>query len=155
MDILNNEFLLFLSCAAKNNLKYLLVGGFAVNFYGYSRNTRDMDVWLQPTHENQIAFIQTLRCMGYTEQEVAPLLEEDFTLPFKATIGPYDAPIDLLTFFHVPLGFDEAFSQRETFEIEHDIIASFVSYELLIDMKLKAHRDKDLWDMPVLMNYET
>jgi len=46
MDILNNEFLLFLSCAGKNNLKYMLIGGYAVNYYGYNRNTNDMDVGL-------------------------------------------------------------------------------------------------------------
>jgi len=34
---LNNEFLLFLSCAEQNNLKYMLIGGYAVNYYGYNR----------------------------------------------------------------------------------------------------------------------
>ena len=125
----------------------MLVGGFAVNFYGYNRNTRDMDVWLQPTKENQTAFIATLLCMNYTEQEIAPLYEEDFTQPFKATIGPYDASLDLLTFFHSTVSFDEAYIQKETLEIEKDIMMNFISYKLLIDMKLKAHREKDLWDI--------
>ncbi len=44
MDILNHEFLLFLQCAAKNNVRYLLIGGYAVNYYGYNRHTADMDV---------------------------------------------------------------------------------------------------------------
>ena len=34
MDILNKEFLLFINCAAKNKLRYLLIGGYAVNFHG-------------------------------------------------------------------------------------------------------------------------
>ena len=147
MDILNNEFLLFLSCASKTNLKYLLVGGFAVNFHGYSRNTKDMDVWLQPTKENQNIFIKTILCMKYTEEEVALFYEEDFTQPFKATIGPYDSSLDFLTFFHPALNFDEAFEKKETVEIEEDVFASFVSYDFLIDMKLKSKREKDLWDV--------
>ena len=48
MDILNNEFLLFLDCAGKNNLRYLLIGGYAVNYYGYNRHTADMDIWVAP-----------------------------------------------------------------------------------------------------------
>jgi len=32
MDVLHDEFLLFLNCAHKNNLRYLLIGGFAVNY---------------------------------------------------------------------------------------------------------------------------
>ncbi|HEX5151804.1 MAG TPA: hypothetical protein VFW07_10155 [Parafilimonas sp.] len=147
MDLLNNEFLLFLSCASKKNLKYLLVGGYAVNYYGYNRNTRDMDVWLEPTNENRNAFIETLICMNYSEQEVAPLYEEDFTGLFKATIGPYDASIDFLTFFNTEISFDEAYSEKEIFEIEKDIPASFVPYQVLISMKLSSRRDKDLWDV--------
>jgi hypothetical protein len=147
MDILNNEFLLFLSCASKNNLKYLLVGGFAVNFYGYSRNTNDMDVWLQPTNENRDSFIKTLLCMNYSDQEVESLIKEDFTQPFKATIGSGDASIDLMTFFHSLKNFDVAYLEKQSFEIEKNIMADFVSYELLIDMKLRARREKDLWDI--------
>lgn len=147
MDLLNNEFLLFLSCSSKNNLKYLLVGGYAVNYYGYNRNTRDMDVWLEPSNDNRKAFIQTLLCMNYSEQEVAPLYKEDFTRLFKATIGPYDASIDFMTFFNAAVNFEDAYSKREVFEIEKDISASFVSYEVLISMKLNARREKDLWDV--------
>ena len=56
MDILNHEFLFFLDCAQKSGLRYLLIGGYAVNYYGYTRNTEDMDVRLAPTNENQQAY---------------------------------------------------------------------------------------------------
>ena len=118
-----------------------------MNYYGYNRNTRVMDVWLEPTNTNRDAFIQTLLCMNYSEQEVALLYAEDFTRLFKATIGPYDASIDFLTFFNTEISFDEAYSGREIFEIEKDISANFVSYEVLINMKLNSRRDKDLWDV--------
>ncbi len=44
MDILNDEFILFLQCAQQNKPGYMLIGGYAVNYYGYNRNTKDMDV---------------------------------------------------------------------------------------------------------------
>ncbi len=80
MDILNNEFLLFLKCAQENLLRYLLIGGYEVNYYGYIRNTDDMDVWLAPTNENKEAFINTLLCMKFSKQEVAELTNQDFAL---------------------------------------------------------------------------
>ena len=87
MDILNHEFLLFLKCAQQNSLRYMVIGGYAVNYYGYNRNTDDMDIWIAPTNENKNAFMNTLLCMNYSEQEVSPLHKEDFTKGFMGVIS--------------------------------------------------------------------
>ena len=49
MDLLNDEFLLCLRCALLNSLRYMLISGYAVNYYWYNRNTIDMDLWIAPT----------------------------------------------------------------------------------------------------------
>ena len=147
MDILNNEFLLFLKCAQQNNLRYLLVEGYAVNYYGYVRNTQDMDIWLAPTNENRQAFINTLLCMQYSENEVSPLYDEDFTKPFVGTIGTLEADLDVLTFVHKDISFDEAERQKSVFEIEEGLSLNIVPYEILKEMKLRSARDKDLFDV--------
>mgnify|MGYP005848170545 CR=1 FL=1 len=36
-----------------NNVKYITIGGFAVNIYGYSRNTGDLDILIQDSLENR------------------------------------------------------------------------------------------------------
>ncbi|HNF30124.1 MAG TPA: hypothetical protein PLY81_07590 [Chitinophagaceae bacterium] len=150
MDILHPEFIVFLSCAAKNNLRYLLIGGYAVNYYGYNRHTHDLDVWLAPTNENKLAFIQTLLCMQYSENEVALLYEEDFTKPFKANIGTPTADIDVLTFVHSKISFDDAEKNKVIFAIEKDVTMNIVPYDFLRDMKLFAARNKDLLDVSEL-----
>ncbi len=147
MDILNTEFLSFLSCAQKHQLRYLLIGGYAVNYYGYNRNTEDLDIWLAPTVENRQAFIDTLLCMKYSESEVTPLLKEDFTIPFVGTIGSSDAVIDVLTFVHQSISFDEAEKQRTQYEIQPGIFLNIVPYDVLKDMKLRTHREKDMFDI--------
>lgn len=73
----------------------MLTGGFAVNYYGYNRNTDDMDVWLAPTNENRQLFINTLLCMNYSESEVAALYNEDFTGYFVGNLGSGGARIDV------------------------------------------------------------
>ena len=96
----------------------MLIGRYAVNYYGYKRNTDDMDVWVAPTNENKKAFINTLLCMNYSENEVNPLENEDFTLPFVGTIGGGESAIDILTIVHHAVSFDEAESKQEILEIE-------------------------------------
>lgn len=147
MNILNDEFLLFLSCAQKNKLRYMLIGGYAVNYHGYIRNTNDMDVWLAPTNENKEAFISTLLCMNYSSEEVAPLNERDFTTYFIGRIGSNEARIDVLTVAHHSISFDEAEKNKLVFEIAPDVLANIVPYDTLKDIKLRASRPKDLWDI--------
>jgi hypothetical protein len=147
MDILNQEFLLFLVCARQHGLRYLLIGGYAVNYYGYNRNTADMDVWLAPDNKNKEAFINTLLCMNYRENEVAPLRNEDFTKPFVGTIGSSDAILDVLTVVHHSISFDEAEKQKNIYEIQPGVFLDIVPYEILKEMKLRSHREKDMFDI--------
>jgi hypothetical protein len=147
MDILNHEFLLFLQCAAKNNLRYLLIGGYAVNYYGYNRHTADMDVWLAPDNRNRDAFINTLLCMQYSENEVALLKKEDFTTPFVGTIGSGDAMLDVLTFVHRSVSFEEAERTKNVFEVQPGVFMNIVPYDILKEMKLRSHREKDMFDI--------
>jgi hypothetical protein len=147
MDILNKEFLLFLKCAQQNHLRYLLIGGYAVNYYGYIRNTDDMDVWLAPTNENKEAFKRTLRCMGYSDNEVAGLDQEDFTGYFVGTIGSAANRIDILTIVHRALSYEEAESRKEVFEIEPGTFLNIVPFHFLREMKLRSTREKDLFDI--------
>lgn len=147
MDILNREFLLFLKCAQQNNLRYMVIGGYAVNYYGYIRNTGDMNVWIAPTNENKHSFIDTLLCMNYSEQETDSLSKEDFTTNFIGVISSGDVPIDILTVVHHSLSFDEAEKKQQVFEIETGVVIKIVPYDFLKNMKLLSRRDKDIWDV--------
>jgi hypothetical protein len=150
MDLLNEEFLLFLKCAQQNKLKYMLIGGYAVNYHGYNRNTADMDVWIAPTNENKLLFINTLLCMKYSENEVSMLYDEDFTVPFLGNFGTVGNDIDVLTVVHHSLSFDKAYLEKEVFQITDDISMNIVPYSFLRDMKLFARRPKDILDLTEL-----
>jgi hypothetical protein len=147
MDILNNEFLLFLTCAQKAGLRYLLIGGYAVNYYGYNRNTEDMDIWVAPDNQNRQLFINTLLCMNYSENEVAPLYDEDFTQPFVGTISSGSSVLDILTVVHHTIPYDKAEESKKIFEIQPGVFLNIVPYEILRQMKLRTNRDKDMFDI--------
>ena len=147
MDVLNKEFRLFLQCAQQNNLRYLLIGGYAVNYYGYIRNTDDLDIWLAPTNENKEAFKKTLCCMNYSESEVSALDDEDFTGYFAGVIGSAADRIDVLTIVHRALSYEEAEKAKQEFEIEPGLFLNIVPYSFLKEMKLRSSRPKDLFDI--------
>ena len=49
---LPEDFKEFLRLLRENKVEYLLVGGYAVGFYGYPRPTGDMDIWISRSREN-------------------------------------------------------------------------------------------------------
>ena len=46
------DFKEFLKLLNANNVEYLLIGGYAVGYYGYPRPTGDMDIWIKTSQEN-------------------------------------------------------------------------------------------------------
>ena len=40
-----------------NKVEYMLVGGHAVNYYGYIRATIDMDIWINSSDKNLVLLL--------------------------------------------------------------------------------------------------
>jgi hypothetical protein len=49
---LPRDFKEFLQSLNKNQVEYLLVGGYAVGYHGYPRATGDMDIWVNAGPES-------------------------------------------------------------------------------------------------------
>ena len=49
--------------AAKRELRYLVIGGLAVNVHGYSRDTGDLDLLIE--HESRSRWLDLFRQLGY------------------------------------------------------------------------------------------
>ena len=149
-DIADESFVIFLTAMQNRQVRYMLIGGIAVNFHGYIRNTLDMDIWLAPTNENRNLFYKVLIDIGYTEEEISDYKDEDFTTFFKCEIGEMPNTIDCLTIVHPNLSFDDA----EKVMIRHDagdgLILNVVDYDYLRSMKILAHREKDWHDVSQL-----
>ena len=44
----------------KNDVEYVLIGGIAINLHGFSRNTQDIDLFINPLEENINKFKKSL-----------------------------------------------------------------------------------------------
>ena len=146
-DIEDDFFIEFLTSLQKHHVKYMLIGGIAVNFHGVIRNTQDMDIWLAPTNENRDKFYHVLLDLKYTEEEISDIKHEDFTTFFKCSIGEMPYTIDCLTIVHPSIDFNEAENGMIRYEIGNGLMLNVVDYDFLRKMKVLTHREKDWYDV--------
>jgi len=146
-DIEDEFFLAFLTAMQKREVRYMLIGGIAVNFHGVNRSTQDMDIWLAPTSNNRDLFYNALLDLKYTENEIADLKNQDFTNIFKCTIGEMPDTIDCLTIVHPNISFDDAEKVMIKHDIGNGLMLNVVDYDFLRKMKLLTHREKDWYDV--------
>ncbi len=70
MEYFSPEYKLVLSMLHDHQVEYLLVGGYAVRFYGYLRATRDLDLWTSRHPANVAKIVAALRDFaGYLQTE--------------------------------------------------------------------------------------
>lgn len=50
--ILGPDFREFVEFCEQNDVRYLIVGGFAAGVHGHVRYTKDLDIWIEPTVDN-------------------------------------------------------------------------------------------------------
>lgn len=48
--MLNQDFKEFIQLLNDNQVRYLIVGGYAVALHGYPRYTKNIDIWIELTH---------------------------------------------------------------------------------------------------------
>ena len=139
---------MFISLAQKYQVGMLMVGGGAVNFYGYQRHSADVDFWIDTTPSNLLALRNALNALGY-EFDDFPEDVKNGQQNISIKISPV-IDIELITSFNPGRSFDECYEQRYTTTntvngqtFSYDVIA----FNDLINSKIKAGRPKDLYDV--------
>src|SRR2546423_12067855 len=64
--ILSQDFKEFIESLNANQVRYLVVGGYAVAIHGHPRYTKDMDVWIDATAENANRVVAALDQFGFS-----------------------------------------------------------------------------------------
>jgi len=144
--MLNEDYKEMLQCLAVENVRFLLVGAYALAAHGYPRATMDIDIWVMPSPDNAAAVLRALKRFG------APLhgltledLQKDDTI-FQIGVAP--RRIDIITGAS-GLRFEEAQSHATTIEIE-GLEIQIPSIDDLIRNKRATGRTKDLADAEAL-----
>jgi hypothetical protein len=142
MDI-QPDFKDFITLLNKNNVVYLVVGGFAVAQHGYPRFTADIDFWVKADPENAARIVSALSEFGFAGSDISV---GDFVRPNHVVqLGYPPNRIDLLTGV-TGLEFEECWRDRQTVEFE-DTTIHFLSLEHLKRNKRLVARKKDELDL--------
>jgi hypothetical protein len=67
---LPEDFKEFLKLLNEAEVRYLLVGGYAVGFHGYPRATADMDIWVAVSADNAARLVEVFHRFGMTDPHV-------------------------------------------------------------------------------------
>ncbi len=144
--ILNENFSDFLKLLRKHQVIYVLVGGYAVIFEGYSRTTGDMDILIKPTNENAIRILSVLKdFFGST----IGFAQEDFTKEDNVIMmGREPYRIDILTAIS-GVSFEEVFDNSKMY-VDADLEIRCIHINELIRNKESTGRPKDIADAAYL-----
>lgn len=140
---LPNDFKEFLKLLNANDVEYLLIGGFAVGFYGYPRPTGDMDLWVAMNPANAARLVAAYREFGF---DVPNLREELFLKDdqiIRIGLPPYR--IEVMTTIS-GVDFDQCFQNRTIADID-GVPTAIISLDDLKANKAASNRHKDLDDL--------
>lgn len=71
---ISNDFKEFLKLLNVHEVRYLLIGGYAVNYHGYVRATADMDIFVKSDKRNAERLVKVLKEFGFDVAELTPNL---------------------------------------------------------------------------------
>ena len=134
------DFKEFLKSLAAHNVRFLIVGGYAVNAYGYVRNTTDLDIWIAPDDENRHRVILALRDFAF------PAASDDLLAEPDAMIRMGVPPLRIEVMCKVSgAEFEECWARRTAAE-HAGVTLPLISRADLIRNKRAAGRPQDLLD---------
>jgi hypothetical protein len=137
------DFKEFLRLLNFHQVDYLLIGGYAVGYYGFVRATGDMDVWVRISPDNATSIVNALIEFGFAVPELSPelFLKEEQII----RMGVPPLRLEILTTISGVV-FDECFENRLVIQID-DLSINTINLQDLKRNKLSSGRLKDLLDL--------
>lgn len=142
----------FIRLLDKYDVKYMIVGGEAVIYYGYPRLTGDVDFFFSSNDANIAMLFEALT--EFWEGDIPGIQNEDElkTPGYVIQFGLPPNRIDLMNSID-GVDFNEAWKKSKTEQIEvngNAVSVYYLGLEHLIKNKAASGRDKDLDDLSYL-----
>jgi len=145
MDILDNDLINLWKSLNQYDVKYIMIGGFAVNLHGFSRTTGDLDIWLKDEIKNRINLGKALEQFGYDKLSFENLNFVPGWPDFYIGTG---VRLDIITTMAglENISFDKALEHADIAQI-YDVTVPFLDINQLIKNKKATNRPKDVIDV--------
>jgi hypothetical protein len=138
------EFVQFLN---SNNVKYLLVGGWAIGIYGYPRATKDIDFLISNDDENLNNLQNALHGFGAPPVDLEKFKEKGHVI----RMGSSPIQIDIINDAD-GIDLDDCYKRKQIIKID-DIFINVISVEDLIKNKRASGRTADIADAEKLEKF--
>ena len=143
---MNADYIDMLKCLNKAGVDYILVGGWAVNMYGYIRATVDLDVWILADADNAKKVYSAVAEFGAPVSEMKPEDFAQYGMIFQIGVAP--CRVDIISKIS-GVSYADAVTRAVPKTID-SIPVRIISLEDLIANKKASGRAKDLADVEVL-----
>jgi hypothetical protein len=143
------DFKELLSVFNAQNVKYLVVGAYAVSLHAQPRATKDIDILVKPEAENAKAIYAALAKFGAPLEGLTPADFAERGSFFR--MGRDPVAVDILS--EIPgVGFDAAWERRVEHVIDapSGLKANFISADDLVAAKLATGRPQDIADVAAI-----
>jgi hypothetical protein len=141
---LSSDHLALLSALNEHQVRYLIIGGYAVGFHSEPRATKDLDVYIRADAENSRAVFRALAVFGAPLAGLTPADFNDGESFFVMGFPP--ERIDVLQKID-GVTFDESWATRVRAVVGGHLEVPVISAEQLIVNKLAVGRPRDLLDV--------
>lgn len=140
---LPNEFLEFLRLLNENDVRYLVVGGYAVAYHGYPRTTADIDIWIARDENNANRMVSALSAFGFGVAD----LDTSLFLNEHGLVRMGHAPVCIEILMSIPgVEFEQCYVDRHRIVID-DTSIDVIGLEALRTNKAATGRHRDLDDL--------
>jgi len=147
-NIFNDDFTDFIKALNSQNVKYILVGGYAVIYHGHNRTTGDLDLWIEPTKENYILLEKAFNVFGMPVFDMT--LDNFLSKKYDVfTFGKQPVSIYILTDLKGDLNFQDCFDFSKMVDFD-GLQVRVIDIRDLISSKKQSGRFKDLDDLEKL-----
>jgi len=136
------DFRDFLKLLNSHRVEYLLVGGYAVCYHGYYRNTVDIDFWIAISPENATKMTGLIREFGFNVAELSPALFLQKGRMIRMGVEP--TRIEILTEIS-GCDFSDCYERRVEGTLDGQPV-TIIGLSDLIKNKISTGRLKDLDD---------
>jgi len=140
---LPQDFKEFLRLLNARKVEYLLIGGYAVGYFGYPRATADMDIWIAMNPANAEKIVTVLKEFGF---DLPDLSTELFLKEWQIIrLGVPPVRIEISTSIS-GVDFSECYVEKVVTELD-GVQANLISLDHLKINKKASGRHHDLADL--------
>jgi len=146
----------------EKKVRYLIIGGVAVNLYGFPRMTLDLDLMIDLKDEFNVGrFIESINELNF-KPVISGVNVNDFAVTSKRDLWKKEKNMEVFSFYNPAreiervdvmienyIDFDEAYAKRKEFEVE-GILIMLASIDDIIKLKKISNRKRDIIDIEAL-----